>query len=468
MRRKRLIPIRTKRSRSQPAQEKKEQNNAHPITVKRYPELLPAHFLLTTFGSLGDLHPYMAVGLALQARGHRVTIATSEFYRAKIEGEGLGFRPVRPDFGLAERPEVMAKAFHPRKGSEYILRHLILPYIEQTYEDTLAAALDADVLVGHIIAYTTSTVAEYLHKPWMGVILQPAMLFSIYEAPKGSAYAHVYPLIERLGPRAWKQVFALARVLTRRWGAPINTLRTRLGLAPLRNPIMDDMFSPHGTQAWFSPLLANRQPDWPRGLELLGFPVYDKLDAASTRLDPALERFLDAGPPPVVFTLGSSAVYTAGSFYEESARAAIQGGFRAVLLTGPDPRNKPSVTLPDSIHVAEYAPYSLLFPRAGATVHQGGVGTTAQAMLSGKPMLFVPFSHDQPDNALRCERLGIARTLTRSQYKAKRISRELTQLFTNPSYAANAAIVGQSIRAEFGITRICEGLEKLLPAKRAQ
>ena len=410
----------------------------------------------------------MAVGLALQARGHRVTIATSEFYRAKIEGEGIGFHPVRPDFSLNNRPEVMAKAFHPRKGSEYILRELILPYVEQSYEDTLAAARDADVLVGHIIAYTTSTVAEYLHKPWMGVILQPAMIFSIHEAPKSSAYAHVYPLIERLGPRAWKQVLGFARVLTRHWGAPINTLRARLGLAALRNPIMDDIFSPHGTQAWFSPLLANRQPDWPQGLELTGFPVYDKLDASSTRLDRALELFLDAGPPPVVFTLGSSAIYTAGSFYEESALAAIQAGFRAVLLTGPEPRNKPSIALPDTIHVAEYAPYSQLFPRASATVHQGGVGTTAQAMLSGKPMLFVPFSHDQPDNALRCERLGIARTLTRSQYKAKRISRELTQLLTYPGYAANAYIVGQSIRAESGLIRICEGLEKLLPAGRAQ
>ena len=410
----------------------------------------------------------MAVGLALQARGHRVTIATSEFYRAKIEGEGLGFHPVRPDFSLYARPEVMAKAFHPRKGSEYILRKLILPYIDQSYEDTLAAARDADVLVGHIIAYTTSTVAEYLDKPWMGVILQPAMLFSIHEAPKGSAYAHVYPFIDRLGPRAWKQVFAFARILTRRWGAPINTLRTRLGLTPLLNPIMDDIFSPHGTQAWFSPLLANRQSDWPQGLELTGFPVYDKLDAASARLDPALARFLDSGPPPVVFTLGSSAVLTAGSFYEESARAAIQGGFRAVLLTGPDPRNMPSMPLPATIHLAEYAPYSQLFPKAAATVHQGGVGTTAQAMLSGKPMLFVPFSHDQPDNALRCQRLGIARTLNRSRYKAKRIARELNRLLTNPVYAANAEKVAHSLRAESGITRICEGLEKLLPAKRAQ
>jgi rhamnosyltransferase subunit B len=64
-----------------------------------------AHFLLTTFGSLGDLHPYIAVGIGLRDRGHRVTIATSEGYRAKIEGEGLNFHPVRPDMArLAQNP----------------------------------------------------------------------------------------------------------------------------------------------------------------------------------------------------------------------------------------------------------------------------------------------------------------------------------------------------------------------------
>ena len=76
------------------------------------------HFLLTTFGSLGDLHPYIAVGLGLRARGHRVTIATSAEYRAKVEGEGLDFHAMRPEIApLAQNPAEMARAFHPRTGN---------------------------------------------------------------------------------------------------------------------------------------------------------------------------------------------------------------------------------------------------------------------------------------------------------------------------------------------------------------
>ena len=95
-------------------------------------------------------------------------------------------------------------------------------------------------------------------------------------------------------------------------------------------------------------------------------------------LAPELEAFLQAGPPPVVFTLGSAAVLDAGDFYEQSALAAEQLGERAVLLVGDDPRNLPVHRVPESICIAEYAPYSRLFPRASLIVHQGGVGTTAQ------------------------------------------------------------------------------------------
>ena len=126
------------------------------------------HFLLTTFGSLGDLHPYIAVGLGLRERGHLVTVATSDEYRAKVEGEGLNFHPVRPEIlGLRHDPEVMARAYHPRTGSEYVIRSMILPYLEQSYEDLMGIAREADLMVGHPIAFATPIIAEKLGKRWI-------------------------------------------------------------------------------------------------------------------------------------------------------------------------------------------------------------------------------------------------------------------------------------------------------------
>ncbi len=240
-----------------------------------------------------------------------------------------------------------------------------------------------------------------------------------------------------MGPVFTRSFLQFAKSIVRRWGAPVNVLRSKLGLRPFRNPVLDDMFSPHGTQAWFSHVLAQPQSDWPERTAITGFPFYDKLEPGQG-LSPDLARFLDAGPAPVVFTLGSSAVFAAGEFYSESLAAARQTGCRAVLLIGRDQRNAPATSVPDTIFVAEYAPYSELFSRASATVHQGGVGTTAQALRAGRPMIVVPWSHDQPDNGMRVQRLGVGRVIPRRKYGRDRIARELEMLLGQTAYSAAA------------------------------
>jgi rhamnosyltransferase subunit B len=417
--------------------------------------------LLTTLGSLGDLHPYIAVGLGLRERGAAVTIATSEIYRVKLEGEGLGFAPLRPDMShVIDSPEVMRKAFHPRTGTEYVFRKMFLPWLDQTFEDTAAAARDADLIVGHPVAFVTPTVAEYLSKPWVSVALQPSIFLSAHDPPAISGAPFLTPLFS-MGPGFTRLFFRFARNMMGRWGAPLNALRIKLGLAPLRNPLLDDMFSPHGTQAWFSKVLGEPQTDWPGRTTVTGFPFYDKLEPGQG-LSRELAQFLDAGPAPVVFTLGSSAVFDAGGFYAESLRAVGSIGCRAVLLIGKEPKNMPPGPIPDAVFIAEYAPYSELLPRAAATVHQGGVGTTAQALRSGKPMIVVPWSHDQPDNGMRIGRLGVGRVIPRGKYRAGRVARELALLLAGESYGTAAQTVACEMERENGVTAACDGLAETL------
>jgi rhamnosyltransferase subunit B len=362
--------------------------------------------------------------------------------------------------GLVEDPDSIRKAFHPRTGSEYILRKVFLPSLGQAYEDTLPIARTADLLVSHPVAYATPIAAEVAGKPWVSVILQPSLLLSAHDPPAISGMP-VLDYFRPWGPRFWVYFFGLARKVARHWGTPINDLRRRLGLHEVQNPVLDDMFSPYGNQAWFSKLMAQPQPDWPARLDVTGYVFYDRL-APGAGFSPELSRFLDAGPPPVVFTLGSSAVMDAGSFYRESVLAVQKLGCRAVLLVGPDPRNRPAQPLSPNVFVAEYAPYSQLFPRAAATVHQGGSGTTAQALASGKPMVVVPWSHDQPDNARRVVKLGVARTIARGKYRADRVATELGELLANPGYADSARRSAAEMSKEDGVRAACDGLEGVL------
>jgi UDP:flavonoid glycosyltransferase YjiC (YdhE family) len=255
-------------------------------------------------------------------------------------------------------------------------------------------------------------------------------------------------------------IFGLGRRKLRSWSDPIRELRAELGLPPGADPIFEGQHSPDLVLAMFSSLLGAPQPDWPPNTRVTGFPFYDRLDKGLA-LPPELAQYLDAGPPPIVFTLGSSAVMDAGDFYQQSAAAAVALGRRAVLLVGRQPANRWPESLPYGVVAFEYAPFSEIFPRAAVIVHQGGVGTTAQALRSGRPMLIVPFAHDQPDNAARAVRLGVARQISRGRYEASRVAAELRRLLDDPGSRDRAAQVGQSIQSEDGVSAACDAIDQV-------
>ena len=163
---------------------------------------------------------------------------------------------------------------------------------------------------------------------------------------------------------------------------------------------------------------------------MTGFAFYDGRN--ELEMPPELSRFLDDGPPPIVFTLGSSAVWVARDFYRESIAAAKLLGRRAVLLIGDD-RNRSDEPLPPEVIAVNYAPFEALLPRACAMVHHGGVGTTSQGLRAGVPTLIVPFAFDQPDNAAHAERLGTSRTLPRENTRPSASPKSSTFVGRSPT-----------------------------------
>lgn len=422
------------------------------------PRIMSSRIVLATFGSLGDLHPFLALAIELAARGHRVAIATHEVYRSKIEAEGIGFFPVRPD-GTPDDRELIAYAMDVKKGPERVLREIVLPVLRESYEDMIAAARGADLLVSHPLTFAVPVAAEALGIRWASVVLSPIGFFSAFDPP----VIPPYPWLARLrglGPRFNQRIMDFGRRTVLPWTEPVRRLRAELGLPPGENPIFEGQHAPNLVLALFSSLLGPPQPDWPPQTLQTGFAFHDR-HGGPAELPRDLENFLAETPePPLVFTLGSAAVLTAGSFFAESAAAAQRLGRRAVLV-GTEMQEE---ELPPSILAVQYAAYSRIFPRAAAIVHQGGIGTVGQALAAGRPMLVVPFSHDQPDNAARLVRLGVARTLGRGRYSAARAAAALRPLLSDPGYAERAAAAGEHVRREDGIGTACAAIERLLAA----
>jgi rhamnosyltransferase subunit B len=429
-------------------------------TIEPKRDRSPRRIVLTTFGSLGDLHPYIAIALGLQARGHEVIIATTRHYRQRIEARGIGFRAVRPEGpDLDVDREAMRRIMDPQKGSEYVIREILMPALQQSYEDILAAAEGADLLVSHVLTYAARLVAEKKGVPWACGFLQTLGFFSAYDPPVLPQLPFLSKL-RFLGPAFHRPLFGLAKRSCRSWAEPWHRLRAEIHLPPTSdNPLFEGLYSPSLVLAMFSPLFADRQPDWPAQSVVSGFPFTGQGDQSGMSVE--LVRFLDAGPPPIVFTLGSSGVLDAGPFFEQSAAAGRLLGRRAILIVGKDPANRPA-TLPAGVVAHDYVPFAELFPHAAAIVHPGGVGTTGLAMHSGRPMLIMPCAHDQFDNAARVTRLGIARTIPRHRYTAARVAAELRSLLDNPEYTRRALALGEKVRREDGVGAACDALEELL------
>jgi UDP:flavonoid glycosyltransferase YjiC (YdhE family) len=417
--------------------------------------------VLSNIGTFGDTNPLIAIALELKRRGHTPVMALPAVYAPKIAPLGLAFHAVRPDIDpgntlLAEM------VYDVNKGTETGLRKFLLPVLHDTYADLLDAAtkpVRADLMLLGELNYAGPIVAEVTGIPWASYVLAPFSFFSAFDPPVLPPYPNLAKA-DKIVPGLGRGIRRMARFVTRKWPEPIYELRRELGLPMGPNPLFDAKHSPHRVLALFSRVLGVEQKDWPANVLITGFCFYDS-DAGNAALPPNLEQFLAAGDPPVVFTLGSAAVLAAGDFYEQSARAAMHLGLRAVLLIGTDPRNRPQALLPPSICIAEYAPYSALFPRAELVVHQGGVGTTAQCLRAGRPMLIMPYSHDQPDNARRMKRLGVATVIQRARYKSQRVARAVQSMLGEPAFAATARRAAEALAQEDGLKTACNALEKL-------
>ncbi len=402
--------------------------------------------LLATFGSLGDLHPYIALGRALTARGHIARIAASTEYGAPVQSAGLEFAPLAPDiadFGSTE--ELVRRLFDPWRGTGHLVRDLLMPHLRESHQQLRGAAADCDVLISHTLTYMLQVVAAEQGKPWLSTVLAPATFLSRNDPP-AMVPINSLQIARRLGPWAYNALLRRIRSTVRSWEQPLHDYRRELGL-PAGNQLFsfEGQFSPRGTLALFDAPLMQPQPDWPPHTRLCGTPLYDG-GVPDPQVLTQLQSFLAAGEAPIVFALGSAAVWLGADIWPAAVEAVQLLGTRAILISGASSLPQ----LPPSIRAFNYLPYSQVFPHASVVVHHGGIGTLSQALRSARPQLITPVGFDQPDNAARAVKLGVARTLPFRRVSAARLQRQLRPLLAGSAYAAAARDLAATLNASNG------------------
>ncbi len=426
--------------------------------------------VLSTFGSLGDLHPLLALAIEMRTRGHEIVINSLEAYREKIAALGFEFYPLRPDLDPEKDRELAREIMDARKGTEKLLREILIPNIRPMYEDLTKAVVGADLLISGEVVYPAASVVEKTGIKWVTTSLAPASFLSPHD-PFVPPTAQWLKHFRFLGAGFHGAMYSLIQRLVNSWLAPYREFRREIGLSENHDPIFKDKFSKTLHLAMFSKVLGKPQPDWHSPTMQTGFCFYDGQSDLG-KMPEKLTEFLENGEPPIVFTLGSAAVMDARDFFEESAKAAKILNRRAVLLYGifnevPEIMENGKWKMENEaneqsrIVAFDYAPYSQIFPNAACVVHQGGVGTTAQVLRAGVPALIMPYSHDQPDNAARCERIGTARTISRDKYTAENAAKELRELLSDLNYKTKAVQASVVVNAEYGTKIACDAIEKV-------
>jgi rhamnosyltransferase subunit B len=416
--------------------------------------------VVLTIGSSGDVHPFVGLALALQRRGHRVRFVTNPYFGTSAVRAGLDVVPL----GSADEfRDAMADpdVWHRHRGHKAVFR-LVLSGLRRTYDAVVAELADAagpTVVVASSLAWGARIAQDQLGFPMATVHLSPSLFRSSIAPPvlPGLFMPRWLPLRVKQSIWAGGDRYVLDRLV-----APaINELRAELGLPPASGILGTWWNSPDRVIGLFPEWFAAPQTDWPPQSCVTGFPRYDESDTAA--VDPELDGFLDAGPPPIAFTPGTAMQHGA-DFFRASVEACVRLGRRGLLLTRHVDHLPPS--LPRAVRHVPYAPFSRLLPRCAAVVHHGGIGTTAQALAAGVPQVVTPFAHDQFDNADRVRRLSAGRTVPARRYTARRATAALAAVLDNPAMAAACRSIAGRMIGDGSIDRTCELVETLSPAAR--
>ncbi len=424
--------------------------------------------LITSFGARGDAQPYLALAVGLQSAGHRVTLATSANFSAWIQSYGVSIHPARYNMvEFTQKPETQAIL---RSGNLIRQVRLLRDLMRQNaaaQDDVWAAIQDADFVIqsptasGALEAVSERRIPAAFASP---VPFAPTRAFPSFflGAARFSLGAGYNALTHTL----------MHRVLWSAMGGPTtNPLRKKLGLRPWGSYADVLAQSRRLGVPWlygFSAHVLPRPADWDASQHITGYWFLDPAPGWAPPED--LVHFLKAGPPPVYIGFGSMNHEDP----ERQTRLALQAlelsGQRGVLLTGWGGLMRQAA--PATAYFVDDVPHDWLFPRMAAIVHHGGAGTTGAGLRAGVPNLIAPAApNDQPAWAERVVKLGVGpRVSAIKALTAEKLAAAIHTAVTEAGMRARAAALGQAIRAEDGVARAVEIIERHgagLPTARA-
>lgn len=419
--------------------------------------------LICAAGTVGDVHPLVGIASAMRSRGHEVILLANPAYASLAQETGISFEPIGREEQLAElKSDSRAWTYSGgwkvwTTGAGLAPMRELYQAIEKLNQPRRTAVAASYLCFGARIAN------EKLNIPTATLHLNVHTIRSAY-----GIYAYPPPeclpdgllpsiaLSQRFPRWCHRAALWLADATTSEpvLSEPIRRFRKELGLPAMREFVRDWWTSPDLGIGLFPDWWAGEHPDWPPQLVTTGFPFWDR--SAFQSISDPVQQWIDESGKVLVYTPGASAGHTE-SHFRSFAGACESMGLRGLILTPNPPENPIS---PDRIRFERFIPFGRLLPHATAVVHHAGIGTSAQCLAAGVPQVVVPTIYNQPDTAIRLERLGVARKIRPQKFRESTLTSALQQVLkTAPSSCREIADL---MRDNDPLPQICAQLESLL------
>jgi len=407
-------------------------------------------------GSRGDVQPYVALGKGLKQAGHSVGILASQDFQSLITEHGLQF------LDMGGSMQAIAQSMQNLLEQGNFLKILssmgaaAKRMAGQASVNALAACQRSDLIIAGLGGlFVGLAISEKLDTPLMQAYyfpFTPTHEFpnALAPLPPGRLPAWVNRLSHVIVQQMMWQNYRAADNLARRqvlnmapapFGGPFASLQKQ------KQPIL------YG----YSPQVIPPPGDWGDFIHVTGYWFLDPPSGWEPPID--LVNFLQSGPPPIYIGFGSMVNSKPGETTEVILQALERTGQRGVLSEGWGGIKKE--VLPENVFMIGSIPFSWLFPQMAAVVHHGGAGTTSMSLRAGVPSIVVPFMGDQPFWGKRVHELGVGpEPIPLRRLSVDRLAGAIHCALSDTAMREKAARLGERIRAEDGIARAVEIIEK--------
>lgn len=404
---------------------------------------------VNTFGTRGDIQPYIALSLGLKQAGHLVRILTHQIFEVFVKEYGLDFYPLQLDPRQVLINQALSGLGNNTIRINRWMEENFKPVLHDIFIATLNANRGADLILNSGLSFAGWHVAEKLNIPALATYLWPVTPSRHFPAASGKIPPKWLPFrggVNYLSTKLSNQLFFYLLL------SSVNRCRKDiLDLRPMKFREYWSLDSPSSSAPLtygYSPVVLPKPPDWSNNQQISGYWFLDT--ARGYQPEMTLLDFLADGPPPVYIGFGSMVDHEREEITQIVINALRETNQRGILLDGWSTLG--SGDLPDFILRIDAVPHDWLFPKMAAVVHHGGAGTTAAGLRAGIPSVIVPSFGDQFFWGWRVHEIGAGpKPIPRNKLTVANLTRAIQQAVYNENIKNKTLLISQQIRAENGV-----------------